>query len=201
MVFWSGCCSVNGCASGQGCPRDADISISVAPGAPWPGSLSTESPKATSDVGAPVTAGLTVTTTILSTFSLPASAIVATEPGVYDPTPTPSLTSAPPTTVATSTVQAATTTAHPQPGEVNTEALSQTTIAGIGIGGAIGLLGLLFLVFLLCRRHKHAKRMPSYREGLRNEYEKDASQNSQAIRGNNADVFAPFGGNVALSAT
>ncbi|KAI4596225.1 hypothetical protein KJ359_005732 [Pestalotiopsis sp. 9143b] len=74
--------------------------------------------------------------------------------------------------------------------------LSQGAVAGIGVGSAAGAVGMLVAIFFLCRRRKHAKRMSSYRENLRDEYnEKDqpVDYHSAAARGT-GDVFAPFGG-------
>lgn len=191
-MLWSGCCSSFGCSNAKGCPRDAAISISIDPGAPWPPSLSTSTPsRVASGVGVPVTAHGT-TPKFQPAPTVPVSATVDADPDVYVSisTTTPTLSDA----ITTGSASMATT--DPKSIEVGSGGPSQSAIAGIGVGSAIGLIGLLFIIYLLCRYRKRFKPATSYREGLPDDYdEKDNSGSSPAGEGrSNADVFAPFGG-------
>lgn len=189
-VTWSGCCSTDGCGSG-GCPIDAEINISIAPGTPWP-TFTSDIPKVTSDVGAPVTAGISSITTVTT----PTVVVDTTALDTDYYTPTSTITAE----ISTRTLTTTTSSVVSQPSEVAAGGLPHTVIAGISVGSTIALLVIFLVAFLLIRRRKHAKRMPSYRENLREDYDDKAmSNNTQATSGYDAaDVFAPFGGNARV---
>lgn len=183
--FWRGCCS-GSCTGSEGCLSDAVISIQISTGEPWPTfTKSSSSHKATSGVGSPVTGDSPTTT----------SSTVATTSSPDEPSVTSEL---------ASTVASSTTISIPLATDVlmvpvsvdGSSRLSQGAVAGIGVGSAVGAVGMLIAIFFLCRRRKYAKRMSSYRDNLRDEYnEKDqpVDYHSATARGT-GDVFAPFGG-------
>lgn len=183
--FWRGCCS-GSCTGSEGCPSDAAISIQVSSGEPWPTfTSSSSSHKATSGVGSPVTGDSPTTT----------SSTVATTSSTDEPSVTSDLVSSIASITTISTPPATATPITPVSADGSSR-LSQGAVAGIGVGSAAGAVGMLVAIFFLCRRRKHAKRMSSYRENLRDEYnEKDqpVDYHSAAARGT-GDVFAPFGG-------
>ncbi|KAK6071073.1 hypothetical protein SCUP515_08096 [Seiridium cupressi] len=201
-TFWSGCCSTKGCASSVGCPADADINISIAPDDPWATSTTTtETPRVTSGVGAPVTAEgsdtiETGTTTGTETFTVPITTsstddFVTTSISSVDDSVT-----TPPTTAVSITVSpTAMSSVSSQPNGTNVGGLPQTATAGIITGSTIAALVIFTIIFLLYRRRRQVRRMSSYRNTFGDD-EKDRSSHSQSAGGQGSgDVFAPFGGN------
>ncbi|KAF3007217.1 hypothetical protein E8E14_007541 [Neopestalotiopsis sp. 37M] len=142
----------------------------------------TTSHRASSDVGDPATGNSPESTSstdiVTSTTDEPSNTPAETAHA------TTSYTTVSPTTTAGTTTNAS---GH----------LSDGAVAGVSVGTSVAFVALLGVAFFLLHRRRHAKRMPSYRDNMREEFnEKEPKQDSQppAASGDGADVFAAFGG-------